>query len=329
MNFLIASHGHCFDGLASATLFLRAVRRSALGLSPDSKLDFAALGYGPRQPRPETLAPNFSQLAILDYRYSAQKELCYYFDHHRTAFANAEDRADFEQRRAALPSRYVYDETLTSCTKLLAEHLAQQEGLALDDISELIRWADIVDSARFSDAQAASDYDNPVLQLVSVVEQYGDANFYRQAAPMLESTPLLDVCRSKLVEERYASISPHQKSYFNLVRSRGVQANRVAFVDLSQDTIHAVSKFAVYAEFPRALYSVVLARLKSAFRISVGYNPWCGQAREHDIGTMCAEHGGGGHPVVGGIALQLNELDRARTIAKNLATALEIEGAPA
>jgi hypothetical protein len=328
MKFLIASHGHCFDGLASAVIFLRAIRRSALGLSPDAELEYAALGYGPRQTRPETLTLSFEKLAILDYRYSARSELSYYFDHHRTAFANSEERADFERRQKAEPERYAYDEAVSSCTKLLAEHLIKWEGLELGDLAELIAWADTVDAARFQDAHSASDYNNPVLRLVSVVEQYGDAAFFRRAAPLLESSSLLDFCRSDLIEERYGSIYPHQRRYFDLVKTRGVLGARVAYVDLSEDTIHAVSKFAVYAEFPRALYSVVLARQKSALRISVGYNPWCGMAREHDIGTMCAEHGGGGHPVVGGIAFQLNELDRARTIARGLAKTLETEVAP-
>jgi hypothetical protein len=327
MRMLCATHGHCFDGLASAVIFLRAAKKGALGLDPSAPVEFAACGYGPRQPRPETVAQDASELAILDYRYSTLPELKYYFDHHRTAFANTSERNDFQERQRKAPERFRYDETASSCTKLLAEHLGQREALDLSDLRDLICWADIVDSARFESPKAASNFDNPVMRLVSVVEQYADAAFLRDAVPILESSPLLDFCRSELVERRFASLRPHQEHYRSLVKTRGTLSDRVAFVDMTDEAVHAISKFAVYAEFPGALYSVVLARLKSALRISVGYNPWCGMAREHDIGTLCAGHGGGGHPVVGGIAFPLDELERARRVASGLATTLAREGA--
>ena len=34
--------------------------------------------------------------------------------------------------------------------------------------------------------------------------------------------------------------------------------------------------------------------------------------RRHDIGELCARHGGGGHAVVGGVTLRGDELPRAR-----------------
>ena len=41
-------------------------------------------------------------------------------------------------------------------------------------------------------------------------------------------------------------------------------------------------------------------------------NPWTTQPRRHDIGELCARHGGGGHAVVGGVTLRADELSRAR-----------------
>jgi hypothetical protein len=326
MKLICATHGHCFDGLSSAVLFLRAKKHGALGLGKDVSFELHACGYGPRQTRPESLLRSGGTLAILDYRYAALPELGYYFDHHRTAFENAGDREHFEARRALEPDRFIFDESASSCTKLLAEHLAGKAGLDLADLQELVSWADVVDSAKFESARAASNYDHPILRLVSVVEQYGDAEFLAKAVPILESSPLLDFSRSDFVERRYASIRPHQEHYLKLMRSRGTLGSRVAYVDITDEPVHAISKFAVYAEFPDARYSVVVARLKSALKISVGYNPWCGSALEHDIGTLCARHGGGGHPVVGGIAFSLDELERAKLVASSLAETLELGG---
>jgi len=41
-------------------------------------------------------------------------------------------------------------------------------------------------------------------------------------------------------------------------------------------------------------------------------NPWSKAPRRHDIGELCARHGGGGHAVVGGVTLGPDELERAR-----------------
>jgi nanoRNase/pAp phosphatase (c-di-AMP/oligoRNAs hydrolase) len=49
-------------------------------------------------------------------------------------------------------------------------------------------------------------------------------------------------------------------------------------------------------------------------------NPWTTQTRRHDIGDLCARHGGGGHAVVGGVTLRGDELPRAReTLARMVA----------
>jgi nanoRNase/pAp phosphatase (c-di-AMP/oligoRNAs hydrolase) len=41
-------------------------------------------------------------------------------------------------------------------------------------------------------------------------------------------------------------------------------------------------------------------------------NPWAKERRRHDIGALCARHGGGGHAQVGGVTLGPDELPRAR-----------------
>lgn len=312
MRLLCATHGHCFDGLASAVVFTRWLRRES-----DCQLTYRACGYGPKQGRPET--PSESDgIAVLDYRYAPVDKLLYYFDHHRTAFSEPDAKAHFEQKKQESPRHFVYDAETTSCTRLLAEHLAAEPDFEIAGLESLVHWADIVDSARFPSADAASDVKNPVLRLVSVIEQFGDDAFLSHAVPLIETSGLETFAESKMVEARYASIAPHHEQYRSLVRNRGRLIEHIADVDLTEDSIRAVTKFAVYAEFPTALYSVVLAKLSSAVRISVGYNPWSGQPRRHDLGALCASYGGGGHPVVGGISLAVSDLEKARQIRREL-----------
>jgi nanoRNase/pAp phosphatase (c-di-AMP/oligoRNAs hydrolase) len=54
----------------------------------------------------------------------------------------------------------------------------------------------------------------------------------------------------------------------------------------------------------------------------VGYNPWCGVTRLHDIASICRRYGGGGHPVVGAAAFPLSHLEQARDAARVIAAEL-------
>ena len=56
-------------------------------------------------------------------------------------------------------------------------------------------------------------------------------------------------------------------------------------------------------------------------KVGVGWNPW-GGPRSHDLGRLCAEHGGGGHPVVGGVTLPAGAVTQGRAVVAALAEAL-------
>jgi hypothetical protein len=97
---------------------------------------------------------------------------------------------------------------------------------------------------------------------------------------------------------------------------------RVVFVDLTEEVLDSVGKFVTYALYPDSVYSVVIGLLKHGPKISVGYNPWSGRPLDADISSICARYGGGGHPVVGGIAFSNAELDQARHVARAIADEL-------
>src|SRR3954469_25233817 len=87
---MVATHGHCFDGMASAALFTRFAR----AIEPTAELGFRyrSCGYGPgMQQIPEGWLDG-DESAILDFRYTPSKKLTWYFDHHVTGFASAEER---------------------------------------------------------------------------------------------------------------------------------------------------------------------------------------------------------------------------------------------
>ena len=316
MHFVVASHGHCFDGLSSAVLFTRLMHERGLKAA---KFEYKACGYGTNQQRSEDKLLVGDENAILDYRFTSSPKLTWYFDHHRTAFPSESEREAFD---AAHNPNFFFDATYSSCTKLIADTARSHFGFADPSLDPLVRFADIVDSARFESPERAIDRSDPLMRLVSVVEHYGDDAFYATLVPELLHKPLSEVANSSLIGERYKPLGKKHERFVERVREKCEVQGRVVFVDLTESLLESVGKFVTYALYPESVYSVLVGVLKGGPKISVGYNPWSGQALDADISAICARYGGGGHPVVGGISFAPGEPERARLVAHEIAKEL-------
>jgi hypothetical protein len=327
-DILVATHGHCFDGLASAVLFTRLLR----GLSPGDELAFRyrSCGYGPgMQTIPEKWL-DADENAILDFRYTPSARLSWYFDHHVTAFASDAERdaalaaAVGEARPEARPQLF-YDPAGSSCAKLIAE-VAPRFGVDMAPQADLIAWADLIDAARFASAAAATDQEEPVLQFAAVIEHHGDAQFLKKIVPRLGQQPVGEVARSEYVQNRWGPIRAARETFVRRVEHGATLRDRVVLVELTDAPIDVAAKFVTYALFPGATYSVTLSRNKQHFKLSVGYNPWSGAPREHDIAAICRRYGGGGHPAVGACSFPIPAEAAAREAARVVAE--ELAGRP-
>ena len=316
MLFVVASHGHCFDGLSSAVLFTRLMHERGLSRA---QFEYKACGYGMNQQRAEEKLLLGDENAILDYRFSTSPKLTWYFDHHRTAFQSDAERAAFE---ASHPPNFFFDASYSSCTKLIADTAQKRFGFSDPKLDPLVRFADIIDSARFESPEQAIDRSDPLMRLVSVVEHYGDDGFYSLLVPELLQKSLTEVAGSSAISERYKPLGKKHERFVERVRETSVVQGRVVFADMTEGILESVGKFVTYALFPKSVYSVLVGVLKGGPKISVGYNPWSGQPLDVDISAICARYGGGGHPVVGGISFASNEVERARLVAHEIAKEL-------
>jgi hypothetical protein len=325
-DILVATHGHCFDGMASAALFTRLHR----ALDPSSSLAFRykSCGYGPgMQVIPEAWLDG-EESAILDFRYTPSKRVAWYFDHHVTGFGSPAERdlalaaAVGPDQPGARPQVY-YDPTYTSCAKLIADVGGQRFGVDFGPLAELIGWADVIDSARFSSAEAATAADEPVLQLAAVVEHHGDGPFLNAIVPRLLERPLGEIARAEDIQARWAPIRAARDAFVKRVAKGAAVRGRVVVVDLTDAPLEVAAKFVTYALFPGCAYSVTLSRNKQHYKLSVGYNPWSGLPREHDIASICRRYDGGGHPAVGACSFPLSAVERARQAVSTIAAELE------
>jgi hypothetical protein len=314
---VVATHGHCFDGLASAVLFtglLNHVEKHSLDYR------YIACGYSPRQPGVKEAQLSGDHNVILDYRFSPLERLTWYFDHHRTAFACAEHEEWFKERAARLP--FYFDSNYSSCTKLIYDIGRKRYGWNPSQLDGLVQWADTIDSANFKSAGEAIDSSQPAQRLVAVVEQHGDTKLLNRMVPQLLREGLDSVAGSSWVENRFGRIKKNRDHFYERVRAKSEVRGPVIFVDLTDSVLHTLTKFVTYALYPRSTYSVMIARLKSGIKLSVGYNPWSGEKLGHDISAMCARHGGGGHPYVGGISFRAADHEHALEVAQALSTEL-------
>lgn len=318
MQVVVATHGHCFDGLASSVLFTHLLKQLHRGTNLE--FGYRGCGYGSKQQKPSAALLSGRENAILDYRYAALPKLSWYFDHHRTAFGSPAERADFERRKAS--GRMFFEPSYSSCAKLIADVARERFGVEHELLNDLVHWADLVDAARFESAQQAVDRREPILRLVSVVEHYGDDGFLSAFVPRLLEQPLAEVAGAPDVEERYRPLGEKHQRFIERVRTKLQRSGRVVFVDLTDAPVESVGKFVTYALCPESVYSVIVARMTGGAKISVGYNPWCGQPLDADISEICARHGGGGHPVVGGISFRASDLEKARMISQEIVAEL-------
>ncbi len=321
---VVATHGHCFDGLCSAVMFTRLYRHRFPG--DGATFTYHGAGYGPGQNGVDPKVLSGDVNAILDFRFSPLPQLDWYFDHHVSAFVTPEDRAAYDKRaregEVAGERRYFHDGTYSSATKLIADLGRARFGLDAGVDPELLRWADMIDSAAFPSAKMAVERREPELQMMTVVEHHAGDAFLSKMVPRLLEQPLAEVARSADIAEAYEPLGRAHEAMIKLIEQRAKATGVVVLVDLTDQLIESAGKFVTYALFPESAYSVLVTRSKSKCKISIGYNPWSPVPRTHNIAAICERHGGGGHPVVGAISLPADKLDEARALGRSIAEEL-------
>src|ERR1700723_4223247 len=156
-------HDRCFDGTASAALFYRFYREK---FDPAAEFGFTGMTHRASQPWTPGLFDG-DENAIVDFKYSASPKVTWWFDHHQSAFLTAEDQKNFEAGQAdgSEGMRKFFDPNYVSCTSLIADIAQVNFGFDTAPLLELIRWADIVDGARYESAKAAGEMAAPAMKL--------------------------------------------------------------------------------------------------------------------------------------------------------------------
>lgn len=315
---VIAYHGHCFDGMTSAALLTRLLR----SLEPGQlSFRYTGLNHQPRGSHVPEQALTGEINAVVDFRYTTSNKLHWWFDHHLSGIVGEAEREHFAADRSG---QKFFDPHCGSCSKLIADTASAHFGVNMSDVAELVRWANLIDTAGFDSAQQAVELREPALQLMTVLEVHGDDGFL---APRIErlaaGASIEELVAEPAVKGLLAPLLEAHRVNCEVVRRRATSRDGVVFFDLSGSGDDRYNKFIPYWLFPESRYCVAVTLGRTRAKVSVGSNPWAPVPRTHNIAEICGRYGGGGHAVVGAVTLNADELERARTIAAEVVAILQ------
>jgi hypothetical protein len=316
MRLKVLYHANCFDGCSSSAFFSRFfAEREGPMLEATS---FVPVQHQQGDPFPPG-AFDADVNACVDFRFSPSPRLDWWFDHHASAFQPPTDRALYEQDTSG---QKFWDPTAPSCTGFMARTLEARFSFRAPDLAELVRWADIIDAARFPSAAMAVRLEEPALRIMTLLEATQDPTVPARIIDALRSRPLAEIAAEPWVAGPLGPILDRHFRSIEVVRRLARVTGGVVEIDLSESGIEGSNKFIAYDLFPDARYTVVVSRDRKRSKVSVGSNPWSKVPRTHDISKICEEYGGGGHPVVGAVSLDPDRILDARRIAGEIARKL-------
>src|SRR5579875_2242812 len=163
MKVRVLYHDHCFDGAASAAFVTRFLQKK---FYPDAEFSYTGLAHRADQLFEDSLFDGDVN-AIVDFKYSTDPNLTWWFDHHQSAFLSPEDAEHF---RRYTSGQKMFDPSYRSCTKFIAAIAREKFGFEAPDLEDLVNWADIVDGALYENAEAAVEMNAPAMKLTLVIE---------------------------------------------------------------------------------------------------------------------------------------------------------------
>jgi hypothetical protein len=322
MQVRILYHDHCFDGAASAAFFSRFVEAR---FYQGAEFVFTGLAHKASQLFEPGLFDSEVN-AIVDFKYSTDPNLTWWFDHHQSAFLTPEDAEHF---RHDTSGRKMYDPTFRSCTKYIATVARERFGFEAPELADLVKWADIIDGAQYADAQEAVELRAPATRLTLVIESAPGSETVQKIIRKMRQENLADIAADAEIQSIFEPLYEAHLRSIDIIRTRSRCEDGVIYFDLVNDGIEGYNKFIPYYLFPQSTYTVSVSTSSFRTKVSVGSNPWSVRPVTHNLATICERYGGGGHPKVGAISFPIGAIEQARQAAHEIAAELRTSAAGA
>lgn len=311
MKFRILYHDHCFDGAASAAFFSRFIQEKYY---PEAKFEYTGLAHKASQLFEDDMFDG-DENAIVDFKYSTDPRLTWWFDHHQSAFLKPEDAGHYHQDTSG---KKLYDPTFRSCTLFIATVTREKFSYEAPDLAELVQWADIIDGAQYESAKEAVELRAPAMKLTLVIEGSKGSDTVRKIIHYMQREKLEDIIRKPEIQEIYTPLHQRHLQSIEIIRQQATSGGGVVFFDLIGQGLEGYNKFIPYHLFPESTYTVSVSTSSFRTKVSVGSNPWATKPLHHNLATICERYGGGGHPRVGAISFERGAVEDARRAADEI-----------
>src|SRR5579862_2851031 len=226
MRIRVLYHDHCFDGAASAAIFSRFMEGA---FHPDAEFAYTGMAHKASQLfEPELF--DGDENAIVDFKYSSDPRVTWWFDHHQSAFLTPEDAAHFRQDRSG---KKLYDPSFKSCTFFIATVAKEKFGFSAPDLDELVHWANIIDGAQYSDAKTAVELGAPAMKLTLVVEGSKGSETVQRIIQLMQRMPLGEIAELPEIQEVYQPLYRRHLESLEIIREKSAEADGVITFDLT------------------------------------------------------------------------------------------------
>lgn len=316
MRVRVLYHDHCFDGAASAAFFSRFI---AGAIHPGVEFQYTGMVHKASQLFEPDLFDG-DENAIVDFKYSADPRLTWWFDHHQSAFLTPRDAEHFRQEGNR---RKRYDPTFKSCTSFIREVAEREWGFRAPDLDDLVSWANVIDGAQYPDAKTAVELGAPAMQLTLVIEGAKGSEIVQKIIGWMMRRTLQEIMDEPEVQALYGPLYRRHVASIDIIRERATEQDGVVFFDLAGCDLEGYNKFIPYYLFPESVYTVSVSPASFRTKISVGSNPWVKEGLKHNLASICERYGGGGHPRVGAISYEPGALEKARRVAADIVEELK------
>jgi hypothetical protein len=299
-------HSPCFDGIASAVLTLDFLETSQnwtfeelRAVNYDSRIGWLSIKH--RKP-----------FAVVDFLYHPDAD--FWADHHQTSFLKPSLKQRFEEQDNPF---HIYNSKSGSCAKLLWRSLALRFSHQNRSFTDLVKWADKIDSARYSSVEEAIIGPYPALNINRSLVVTKDPNYPVWLVTQLRKQTLDQVGRSPEVvgksDEAKTMIEAGLDRFSRTVRLDGKD---IAVFDVDSSDV-LINRYSPYRFFPEARYSLGIVRMPDSIKITAMRNPWL-QFPSVYLGKVFERFGGGGHRRVGSLLLRGSEASNAEGVMKRL-----------
>ena len=316
MRVRILYHDHCFDGAASAAFFSRFLQDK---FHPEAEFQFTGMAHKASQIFEDGLFDG-DENAIVDFKYSPNPRLTWWFDHHQSAFLSPEDA---EHHKQDTTGKKLYNPSYRSCTMFICDTVRERWGYNAPDLADLVRWADIVDGAQYKNPQEAVELSAPAMKLTLVIEGVKGSEMVQHIIRLMRSKTLDEIIVDPAVQQAYGPLYERHLRSIDLIRKQATCDSGVVYFDLIDYDLEGYNKFIPYYLFADSTYTVSVSQSSFRTKVSVGSNPWVPDPIRHNLATICERYGGGGHARVGAISFPIGAIDEARKAAEEIAIELK------